>query len=150
MQLQLTTDTDVTVMLNLQIYGPLFYRVSMQEEEKLLRPQPNAKSFPFPPTEGKPDPEFVRLGSVVAKLACTMTLGVVHYMSCNKLAWHLANTQQQDRQMQQQEEEEDAAAGKRHKQPWEKKGVLSWAAEFAIYCWQLLSIGEWTQKAKIS
>ncbi|XP_042886837.1 XK-related protein 6-like isoform X1 [Penaeus japonicus] len=91
--------------------------------------------------ENKPDPEFVRLGSVVAKLACTMTLGVVHYMSCNKLAWHLANTQQQDRQMQQQEEEEEAAAGRRPKQPWEKKGVLSWPAEVAIYCWQLLSIG---------
>lgn len=121
------------------INGFLSHRFIMQ---KLARCQPNAKKFPSSPTENKPDPEFVRLGSVVAKLACTMTLGVVHYMSCNKLAWHLANTQQQDRQMQQQEEEEEAAAGRRPKQPWEKKGVLSWPAEVAIYCWQLLSIGE--------
>ncbi|XP_071522646.1 XK-related protein 7-like isoform X1 [Panulirus ornatus] len=81
--------------------------------------------------EGKPDPEIIRLGSVVAKLICTMTLGVVHYMSCNKLAWHLANTQQKQLQ------DYDVPCTK---DTWENKGVLSWTAEVAIYCWQLLAI----------
>ncbi|KAK8730967.1 hypothetical protein OTU49_007723, partial [Cherax quadricarinatus] len=82
-------------------------------------------------SEGRPDPEIVRLGSVIAKLSCTMTLGVVHYMSCNKLAWHLANTQNKKTQ------ESDNSSTK---DEWESKGRLSWAAELSIYCWQLLAI----------
>ncbi|XP_069193195.1 XK-related protein 7 isoform X1 [Procambarus clarkii] len=82
-------------------------------------------------SEGKADPEIVRLGSVLAKLLCTMTLGVVHYMSCNKLAWHLANTHNKKSQ------DSDVHSTK---DEWESKGRLSWAAELAIYCWQLLAI----------
>ncbi|KAK7076982.1 hypothetical protein SK128_001989 [Halocaridina rubra] len=77
--------------------------------------------------DGKPDPEVMRLALVVAKLACTMTLGVVHYMSCNKLAWHLAHSQQSNVDLTSQD--------------LERKGVLSWLAEVTLYCWQLLSIG---------
>lgn len=92
----------------------------------------------------------VRLGSVVAKLTCTMTLGVVHYVSCNKLAWHLANTSTQRRKL--QEESSGSANASRTRtrssrtqtslpDPRDTKGVLSWGAEAMIYCWQLLAIG---------
>ncbi|KAK4288125.1 hypothetical protein Pmani_038831 [Petrolisthes manimaculis] len=73
--------------------------------------------------------QLVRLISVVAKLICTMTLGVVHYVSCNKLAWHLANTK------------DKGTIPQQHHQGRSSKGVLSWPAEMAIYCWQLLAIG---------
>ncbi|XP_066976599.1 XK-related protein 4-like isoform X1 [Macrobrachium rosenbergii] len=81
----------------------------------------------------KEDPEAVRLGLVIAKLACTMTLGVVHYMSCNKLAWHLAHSREEDGHGTHTPSSTAPA--------WERKGILSWVAEVTIYCWQLLSIG---------
>ncbi|KAG0723446.1 XK-related protein 4 [Chionoecetes opilio] len=98
----------------------------------------------YPPTTPLPpyDPITVlavRLGSVVAKLTCTMTLGVVHYVSCNKLAWHLANTSQRAQQREGRGATRsplDTLAA-----PSETKGVLSWTAEATIYCWQLLAIG---------
>lgn len=87
--------------------------------------------------DGKPDPEVMRLALVGAKLACTMTLGVVHYMSCNKLAWHLANSQSQA----DQDTSQPHSLNSNTTTTWERKGVLSWMAEVTIYCWQLLSIG---------
>ncbi|XP_063852370.1 uncharacterized protein LOC135095449 [Scylla paramamosain] len=127
----------------------------------------------YPPTTPLPgyDPWAitvlaVRLGSVVAKLTCTMTLGVVHYISCNKLAWHLANTstqgraalgqgrgvQGQGRDVQGQGRGAQGGQGVQGRgrgrtgttqlaSPADTKGVLSWTAEATIYCWQLLAIG---------
>ncbi|XP_045107259.1 uncharacterized protein LOC123502107 [Portunus trituberculatus] len=91
----------------------------------------------------------VRLGSVVAKLTCTMTLGVVHYISCNKLAWHLANTSTQGRGSLGQGRGSQGVQGRARGRgrgselaaPADTKGVLSWGAEATIYCWQLLAIG---------
>ncbi|CAL4076535.1 unnamed protein product, partial [Meganyctiphanes norvegica] len=75
----------------------------------------------------------VLIGVVVTKLACTMTLGVVHYISVNKMAYHaaLSNSQRISKQNSWQLLDDR----------WEKKGLLSRYAEVCVYCWQLLCIG---------
>lgn len=86
----------------------------------------------LPPEDWEKD-AAVLLGVVVTKLACTMTLGVVHYISVNKMAYHAALSQSQ-------------RVTKKHSwelldDHWEKKGMLSRYAEVCVYCWQLLCIG---------
>ena len=76
-----------------------------------------------------------------------MTLGVVHYVTCNKLAWHGAHSSANVPPK--VEPETEYGFIKRTpsmKGPsnynWEYFGRLSLVAELCVYVWQLLSIGK--------
>ena len=77
-----------------------------------------------------------------------MTLGVVHYVSSNKLAWHGAHS---NVLMKVDHTEDTSEYGFVKRTPslkgpstynWEYFGRLSFFAELCVYVWQLLSIGK--------
>ncbi|XP_076045142.1 XK-related protein 4-like [Oratosquilla oratoria] len=81
-----------------------------------------------------PDPEVMRIGAVASKLACTMTLGVVHFMASNKMAWHAAHSGQNGpggwRTTSQKATKVET-----------QRAFLSLPAELCIFSWQFLAIG---------